>query len=205
MSKSKPYLHFVSALCVISLILPLFTAAESPVGVAAEDPGVVNVSFDSFEGINENFISYYFDEPLSWRNGHAGRTVLAEDVWKLEDHCLINNNGSSDQSQMMGMSQLLYKTPYKNFELNIDVLYTGDSWISPIVGFGAQPGQFVTDADGVDAVFLGDGKTPHFWGTGIENVGRNDHANGFDYTRNFGDRQIANPTDWHHMRLVVQL
>ena len=102
------------------------------------------------------------------------------------------------------MSQLLYKTPYKNFELNIDVLYTGDSWISPIVGFGAQPGQFVTDADGVDAVFLGDGKTPHFWGTGIENVGRNDHANGFDYTRNFGDRQIANPTDWHHMRLVVQ-
>ena len=130
---------------------------------------IVEVPFDSAEDINRNFNSYYFDEPLSWRPGHAGRDVKFTDVWKLEEHCLINNNDSSDQSQMMGMSQLLYRTPYKNFELNID-FYTKDSWISPIVGFGAQPGQFVTDADGIDAVYLADGIKPYFWGTGIENT-----------------------------------
>ena len=204
MSKSKPYLYFVSVLCVISLILPLFTAAAFPGGVKAEEPGVVNVSFDSFEDINENFISYYFDEPLSWRPGHAGQRVELTDVWKLENQCLINNNDSSDQSQMMGMSQLLYKTPYKNFELNIDFLYAANgTWISPIVGFGAQPGQFVTDADGIDAVYLADGIKPYFWGTGIENVGRNNHTDGFDYTLMYKALPI-NAADWHHMRLVVQ-
>ena len=75
MSKSKPYLHFVSVLCVISLILPLFTAAAFPGGVKAEETGVVKVPFDSAEDIKANFDSYYFDEPLSWRPGHAGRRV----------------------------------------------------------------------------------------------------------------------------------
>ena len=203
MSKSKPYLYFVSVLCVISLILPLFTAAAFPGGVKAEEPGVVKVPFDSAEDIKANFDSYYFDEPLSWRPGHAGRRVELTDFWKLENQCLINNNDSSDQSQMRGMSQLLYKTPYKNFELNIDFLYAANgTWISPIVGFGAQPGQFVTDADGIDAVYLADGIKPYFWGTGIENVGRNDHADGFDYTLMY-DALPINAADWHHMKLVV--
>ena len=201
MAKNKWFLRAVSILCAIGLISPLFPPAISTVGVKAEETGVVKVSFDSAEDIKANFDSYYFDEPLSWRPGHEGQRVEFTDVWKLENQCLINNNDSSDQSQMMGMSQLLYRTPYKNFELNID-FYTKDSWISPIVGFGAQPGQFVTDADGIDAVYLADGIKPYFWGTGIENVGRNDHADGFDYTLMY-DALPINAADWHHMKLVV--
>ena len=187
MAKNKWFLRAVSILCAIGLVSSLFSSAISTVGVKAEETGVVKVPFGNYEDIKDNFDSYYFDDSLSWRRpGQSGRKVELTDVWKLEEQCLINNNDSSDQSQMMGMSQLLYKTPYKNFELNID-FYTKDSWISPIVGFGAQPGQFVTDADGIDAVYLADGIHPYFWGTGIEKVIRNNHNDGFDYTLMYRD------------------
>ncbi len=220
MVKGKSYLRVLAILCVIGLIGSLIPAAIISAGVKADTDGFVEVSFDSLADVKRNFDSYYFINPLKHtrQNGEEAQSVEVEQHWEIKSDdggnyiARKNTWGNWWETPTHGqMAQLVYKTPHKNFELEIEYYQNNEGWRFPLVGFGAGLGEFVTDRNGIDAAFVDNDGWPGFWGTGIEaasDTGADDWKyfllNKDENGVKLYEKANSEAASWHHMRLVVQ-
>ena len=124
MIKRKTRSRVIALLCTAGILL-----ASIPLFVGAQPDGAgefIEVPFDSVQSIERNFDSHFYLKPVkSQRGGEDPRASSFGEHWELKEDdggsYIGRKSEALDGSRAFdNMAQLTYKTPYKNFELELE-------------------------------------------------------------------------------------